>query len=184
MLPIPGFIQNGFAPWVPWGTTPAWLQSVSLPCALERRWASEPSLGRRRPLPASHVSIPSPPGHCIPGRLPRPRTDHVWLNAEACFIFRVSRTTGFLPTNHLPGLSLAKDALGKPHPHYKMWLQYFLKSSVLGTTNSSLQMSGDTLSKRCCRKIVCEVLCVCVICQYSLSTARSSSYLTLRLLFI
>lgn len=148
---------------------PAWLKSISRPRALEGRWASgeQPLVDWGLSL-ASHVTIPSPLGHYVLRSLPRPCVDHVWLNSEACFIFRISRTTGFLPADHLLGLSLAKDVSGEPHPHYKMWLKYFIESSALGPTNSFQQMSGDALNKSCYMKINCNVLCFCYyLCVFS-----------------
>lgn len=95
----------------------------------------------------SPVTVPSSSGHCISRSLSLLSIDHVWLNSEACFIFWISCTTGFLPTDHLPGLCLAKEVSAEPHSYYKMWLKYFIESSALGTTNSFQQMSANALNK-------------------------------------
>lgn len=96
---------------------------------------------------------------------PLPYIDRViWLNSEASFILWVS---ALLLSRLLIICRVSNDVSGESHPHYKMYLKYFVESSALGTAKGFQWMSGNALNKRCYVKINCNVLCFCCLCALS-----------------
>lgn len=62
-----------------------------------------------------------------------------------------------------------KDGSGEAHPHYKMWLKYFIELSALGTASSFQPMSGNALNRRFQVKMNDNVLGLCCLPALSFS---------------